>query len=328
MARDQHHRYRPPFLLRNPHLGTIVPALLRKVKEVKYERERFELEDGDFMDLDWSRVGGDTLLIIVHGLEGSSDSQYMRGLARIANQQGWDTVAINLRNCSGEANRLYSSYHSGKSDDLLRVVHFLEREYPAYQNLLLSGFSLGGNISLKFAGEQGVDVPSRLQAVVAVSVPTNLKSSAMHLQRRANRVYLNRFLRSLKRKAAAKKTQFPDAPFTLADVRRMRNFTQYDNLYTAPAHGFRDAEDYWNRCASGQFIPAIRIPTLVLNALDDPFLPKECYPHHEAGSNPHVTLETPRFGGHVGFATDPLLRGHFWQELRIVEFFKDVLGWK
>ncbi|MEM1000029.1 MAG: alpha/beta fold hydrolase [Bacteroidota bacterium] len=321
--------YRPPLWLRNPHVGTIVASRLRKVKEVAYARERLELDDGDFIDLDWSRTpGSQTALVLVHGLEGSAASQYMRGLARIANQQGWDAVAINLRNCSGEANRLYVSYHSGKSDDLDRVVRHLHQEKSEYRDILIAGFSLGGNLSLKYAGEQGSTLPNRVRALAAISVPTNLQASVLHLGRPKNRLYLNHFLRSLRRKAGDKKRRHPEAPFHLEDVRRIRNFPMYDDLYTAPAHGFRDSADYYARCASEKFLHGIRIPTLLLNAQDDPFLPPECYPSEEAGRNPRITFEAPRYGGHVGFLTDARLRGHCWQELRTVAFFREVIGQK
>lgn len=325
MSRDQIPEYRPPLLLRNQHFSTIYPALFRKVKAINYQRERIDTPDGDFLDLDWSRKGSSTLLIAVHGLEGDSDSQYIRGLALAANAKGWDAMALNLRNCSGAPNRLYSSYHSGKSDDLNLVIDHI-RATSQYENIVLTGFSLGGNISLKFAGEQSEKLKGRVQAVAAISVPTNLEASAHHLRRFSNRLYLLRFLKSLKRKAAEKVERFPDqATFSIDDLRRVRNFTDYDNLYTAPAHGFRDAKDYWTRCSSAQFIPDIAVPTLIINAQDDPFLPEACYPHQQAKSNPNVRLEAPRYGGHVGFATNHRLKGPLWQETRIVEYFDGVL---
>lgn len=325
MSLDRHPEYRPPLLLRNQHFNTIYPALFRKVTGVSYQRERLDTPDGDFLDLDWSRTGGDTLLVAVHGLEGDSNSQYIRGLALAANTKGWDAVALNLRNCSGEPNRLYTSYHSGKSDDLDLLIDHLNTQFQ-YRNIVLAGFSLGGNISLKFAGEQSDRLQGRVRAVAAISVPTNLKASALHLRRYSNRVYLRRFLKSLKRKAIEKLRLFPEeATYTLQDLQRARNFTDYDNLYTAPAHGFRDADDYWSQCSSEQFIPDISVPTLIINAQDDPFLPEACYPHAQANGNPHVTLLAPRYGGHVGFATNHRLKGTFWQEMRMVEFFERVL---
>jgi hypothetical protein len=312
-------------MLRNQHLATIYPALFRRVGAIDYQRERIETPDGDFLDLDWSRTGSDTLLVAVHGLEGDSNSQYIRGLALAANSKQWDALALNLRNCSGEPNRLYTSYHSGKSDDVDLVINHIRANFQ-YKNIVLAGFSLGGNISLKFAGEQSGQLKGRVQAVAAISVPTNLKASAHHLHRISNRLYLKRFLKSLRKKATEKLQLFPEqATFSLDDLRRARNFTDYDNLYTAPAHGFRDADDYWTRCSSGPLIPSIGIPTLIINAQDDPFLPPECYPHGEAAANPLVNLEVPRYGGHVGFATNARLKGPFWQEMRVLEFFEGVL---
>jgi hypothetical protein len=325
MSIDRISKYRPPLMLRNQHLATIYPALFRRVEAISYVRERIETPDGDFLDLDWSRTGSDTLLIAVHGLEGDANSQYIRGLVLAANGKKWDALALNLRNCSGEANRLYTSYHSGRSDDVALLIEHIKTTFQ-YKNIVLVGFSLGGNISLKFAGEQSDQLKGRVQALAAVSVPTNLKASALHLHRISNRLYLKRFLKSLRQKATEKLHLFPEqATFSLNDLRQARNFTDYDNLYTAPAHGFRDADDYWTRCSSGPLIPSIRIPTLIINAQDDPFLPTECYPHEEAAANPLVQLEVPRYGGHVGFATNSRLKGPFWQEMRIVEFFEGVL---
>ncbi|HHG86743.1 MAG TPA: alpha/beta fold hydrolase [Bacteroidetes bacterium] len=318
--------YRPPWLLRNHHLSTIYPALFRKVKEVNYQRERIDTPDGDFLDLDFSKVGSNTLLIAVHGLEGNADAPYIRGLVRQTNVRGWDALAINLRGCSGEPNKVFASYHSGQSSDLSLIIEHILDRHSDYTHLFLAGFSLGGNICLKFAGEKAGDIPAKLRGLVAVSVPTNLMASAHHLARLSNWAYMRHFLITLKRKALEKKDRFPDAPFSKADIRRARNFVDYDNMYTAPSHGFRDAEDYWTQSASAQFIPAIQLPTLIINALNDPFLPEVCYPYAEVASNAHVTLETPKYGGHVGFVSDLRMQRPFWQEKKILDFFAGHLS--
>lgn len=319
------HEYRPHWLHRNQHLSTILPAKLRRVRDVNYTRERVDTPDGDFLDLDFSRIESKTMLIAIHGLEGCSDSTYIRGLVRCANAQGWDALAVNLRSCSGEPNRLYTTYHSGMTQDFQPILDHIEAT-GEYDHILIAGFSLGGNLSLKYAGEKGHHLPEKIRAVAAISVPTHLVSSAHHLARLTNKAYLRHFLVTLKAKAIAKKKRFPEAPFEIKDIRKARNFVDFDNLYTAPAHGFKDAHDYWTQCASGQFIPGIQVPTLILNALNDPFLPHPCYPYAESEANPNVSLETPKYGGHVGFATDLRMRAPFWHEQRILNHFERVLA--
>jgi len=223
-------------------------------------------------------------------------------MVKAVNAQGWDAVAMNQRGCSGEPNRLYSSYHSGKTDDIQLVVEYLLEE--KYKQIYLVGYSLGGNIMLKYAGEQGRSIPSQIIGVAGISVPCDLAGSAQELRSGGiNYLYLNRLLKQLKSKAITKKARFSEAAYSNADIRACRNFEAFDDLYTAPAHGYKDAADYYSKCSSAQFIPSIRIPAYIINALDDPFLSISCYPVEESAINRHwVVCETPRHGGHVGFA--------------------------
>ena len=316
--------YSPPRALRSGHLQTILPSLFRRVDGVAYDRERIELPDGDFLDLDWHRRPEPEAPVaaIAHGLEGSSERAYVRGMARALHASGWAVVAWNLRGCSGEPNRLLRTYHSGVSDDLGAVVsHVLDGRA---RQLAVVGFSLGGNVTLKWLGEQGEAIDPRIVAGVGVSVPVDLAGSARVMEGRSRRVYMLRFLRSLAEKVTEKADRFPDA-LELADLGRMRTFAEFDGAYTAPLHGFASAEDYWARASALPLLPAIRVPTLLVNALDDPFLSPSCYPSEIADANPYLTLLTPRWGGHVGFMAPG---GTFWSEAVAAQFLAAALDYR
>ncbi|MFQ5965491.1 MAG: YheT family hydrolase [Candidatus Scalinduaceae bacterium] len=287
------------------------------MKCVDYLRERIHTSDDDFIDLDWSKVGSDKAVIISHGLESCSQASYMRGMIKAFNRRGWDGVAFNFRGCSGEPNKLFKSYHSGATEDLHTVIcHLLDQNH--YKKLSLVGFSLGGNLTLKYVGEQGHDITPLVHSAAAISVPCDLESCAYRLAESSNRIYMRRFIRFLKKKIKIK-SQTLSANLHYKDFKAMRTFKEFDELYTAPAHGFASAEDYWSQCSSKQFISGITIPTLLINALDDPFLTKECYPFEEAEKSEYFFLETPRSGGHVGFiAFDHC--SEYWHETRVVSF--------
>jgi len=313
--------YRPPPGLANGHLQTILPSLLRRVKGVDYQRERIETGDGDFIDLDWSRCGSRRLVVLCHGLEGSSQAAYIRGMARAFNRAGWDAVAYNYRGCSGEANRLLRAYHSGATDDLATVHRHLVRRH-ACRRIGWIGFSLGGNLVLKYLGENGRVLDGKQHWAAAVSVPCDLAASARRLDRAVNRIYNWRFLRTLKAKARWKARRYPGR----IDRKRLaaaHTLKSFDDLFTAPVHGFRDAEDYWRRCSAVWFLDRIRVPTLMINALNDPFLDGACFPYAAARRNPLLFLETPRSGGHVGFPPRTC-NGLFWHEARILQFAREL----
>lgn len=309
--------YRPPPLMANGHLQTVLPTLLRRVEGVGYRRERITTPDGDFIDLDWSPCGSRHLVLLCHGLEGSSGSVYMRGMVRAFHQAGWDALAYNYRGCSGEINRRLRAYHSGATDDLA-LVHRHVGENARYLSMGLVGFSLGGNLVLKYLGENGAPGVPAVRWAAAISVPCDLQAGARRLDRAGNRIYNWRFLRTLKAKAHLKARWFPGR----LDARRIstiRSIKAFDDWYTAPVHGFRDAEDYWHRCSARRFLDGIRVPTLMLNAWNDPFLGPSCFPIGEARRNDRLFLEAPRSGGHVGFLPHRL-RGPFWHERRVVAF--------
>ena len=297
--------YQAPWYLPNGHLQTIIPSLFRKVSGLKYKRERITTPDGDFLDLDWISLEGtplpasDTLIIISHGLEGDSQRSYVKGLAKAFLTNGCHALAWNYRGCSGESNKLPHFYHSGATQDLAQVVeHVLQQK--EYKQLVLAGFSLGGNLTLKYLGEQGGKLPSQIWKSVVFSVPLDLAASSRKIGLRGNRIYELRFLQHLRRKLRHKAQLQPGA-LNLKPLENIRTLWEFDDQYTAPLHGFKSAADYYARCSSIQFVQHIRIPTLILNAKNDPFLSKECYPAEALEGHPYVKFESPSEGGHVGF---------------------------
>ena len=311
--------YKPPRFLTGAHLETIFPSLFRRVKEPSYRRERIEIPDGDFLDLDWSGPKSERLVILCHGLEGSSEGAYIKGMANAFNQEGWQALAWNFRGCSGEDNRLFRSYHSGATEDLHHVVsHALKKKH--IKEIVLLGFSLGGNMTLKYVGEKGSRLSKRIKKAVAFSVPCDLQACSHQLARPGNRIYMWRFMRTLKAKSLIRSRNFPEQLDT-APLLKMKTFLEFDDYYTAPAHGFQDAVDYWTSCSSRQFLSRIRIPTLLVNAHNDPFLAPSCYPVQEARNSSSFFLEIPRRGGHVGFAAFKN-KGRYWSESRALEFIQ------
>jgi len=288
--------------------------MLRKV-EGEYSRERLELSDGDFIDLDWMSKQRDQLVIITHGLEGNSERHYSKGVAQYFHQRGWDSLAWNCRGCSGEMNRLPRFYHHGATDDLAAVIdHAIQKKYS---QISLVGFSMGGSMSLKYLGERKGQVPAQIKSAVAYSVPCDLGSSARELDKPNKRFYLNRFLKKLENKIKAKSFKFPDL-ISAEGFDKVKTFRDFDNRYTAPLHGFADADDFYSGASSGPYISSIQIPTLIVNALNDPFLPEACYPFDVVKDHRYVHLETPIRGGHVGFSLYGKTKN--WMEIRAFEF--------
>ena len=321
--------YQPPFPFKNRHFHTIYPALFRRVQGVTYQRERITLPDTDFLDLDWSRVSGvddktgspenDQLAIFLHGLEGSADRNYIRGMVRAFNHQGWDAAAINFRGCSGERNRLLRSYHAGATEDLESVIEHVLQHYN-YERIVLVGFSLGGNLMLKYLGDTGANVPAQIQGAVGVSVPCDLAASVEAMSVPANSIYMKRFMRHLRAKMIDKAKDYPNE-IDLEPLYNMTTFYEFDNRYTAPLHGFENADVYWRTCSCLNGLTNIRIPTLILNAADDPFLAPSCFPQEAAESNEDLYLEVPDYGGHVGFI-DWQQDNYYWSERRALDFFE------
>lgn len=291
--------YKPPLFFRNGHLATLYAALVRKVDKLVQKRERVTLPDNDFLDLDWSFSNQKTkkVAIILHGLEGNAQRPYIIGSAKQFNNAGYDVCAVNHRSCSGEPNKLYRSYHSGVSDDLDAVImHILEKD--TYSEIVLQGFSLGGNVILKYLGERAVS--SVIKKAIAVSVPCSLHSSLVELLKPKNFLYSNNFKKHLISKLKTKQQQFPNK-ISKNDIKKIKTLKDFDDIYTSKANGFIDAMDYYEKCSSLQFLPRIETPSLIVNAKNDSFLGDACYPIAEAKLNQHLFLEIPKTGGHVGF---------------------------
>jgi len=306
-------RYSPPFPFKNKHLNTIYSSLFRKVEPVLFKRKRIDTPDDDFLDIDFLENGNKKIVILCHGLEGSSDSKYIQATAKLLSLNGYSIAAMNYRFCSGEINRQLITYHSGKTDDLNTVINYV---LPNYESIYLVGFSLGGNLVLKYNGDGLFDLDSKIKANVAVSVPVDLKGSSISLKRRENVLYKWGFLRTLSKKMYLKHKQYPKE-LDLKHLKNVKNLTDFDEYFTSKINGFKDANDYYFKASSRQFIPNISKPTLLINAEDDPFLSKSCFPINEAKKSKCFHLMTPRYGGHVGFIS----RGNFyWSEYEILNF--------
>jgi predicted alpha/beta-fold hydrolase len=313
--------YLPARWLRGAHAMTVFATVFRPFPRPRPRRERWELPDGDFVDVDrFDGPAGAPVLFICHGLEGSSSAPYVRGLVALALRHGLAAAALNFRGCSGPLNRLPRFYHSGDTGDLAHGVERLAAEAPA-RPILLAGFSLGGNVVVKYLGERGDDVPPQVKAAAAISVPFDLAQCARALDGPGfwNWVYRERFLRRLRGKALRKARRFPGA-IDAAAVRRALTFSAFDGALTAPMHGFASADEYWTRCSAGRFVAGVRRPLLAISALDDPLVPPESLPLEAAEANPAVTLLVTPSGGHVGFVSGPPLWPSYWAEARAVSF--------
>ncbi len=315
----------PPFLQRGGHLQSIIPGVFRRVKGVDYQRERIETADGDFLDLDWLQrpEPGNRLMIVTHGLESSSEAQYCMGTAKLFNQHGWDALAWNCRSCSGEMNRKFKMYHHGDTSDLAAVIqHALATRQ--YESIVLVGYSMGGNISLKYAGTGGNQLPPQVKAVVAFSAPCDIRAGADVLDRWDNWIYKVRFMSYLKKKIIYKARQFPGS-LDVSKLKLVKRWYDFDEYFSAPICGFASADEFHQQASAKNFIAGIRIPTLLVSALNDPILTPECFPVELAREHPFLHLELSSGGGHCGFQAKG--GGEFnWAERRALEFVEGYLG--
>jgi len=268
------------------------------------------------LDLDWSysKVKTNKLIILLHGLEGNAQRTYMTGTAKYFNNKEIDAVCINFRGCSGEENIMYRSYHSGATNDLVDIIdHILNTKH--YSEIFIKGFSLGANVTLKYLGERN-EIPKQIKAAIAVSAPCSLYGSCIELHKLKNKPYHDMFKRDLKEKLKLKQKLFPEE-ISISEIYKIKTLLDFDNVYTSKAHGFKDALDYYEKSSSLQFLPNIKIPTLILNAKNDSFLSQDCYPIKEAVENPNLFLEMPKHGGHVGFYSRDNI---YYNEKRALEF--------
>ena len=305
--------FKPAWWCRNPHLQTLWPVFFRRWLRPEVRRERLELPDGDFVDLDWSLNDSGPIVIIFHGLEGSSHSHYARGMLDLLPRKGYRVVVMHFRGCSGEPNRLARAYHSGDTGDIDFLVRTLKTREPNTP-LATIGYSLGGNALLKWLSELGDTAP--VQCAVAVSVPFLLHESTAHMQHGFARVYQWHLLKSLKRNVLRKVQSFT-LPASADEIQKMKTFYEFDDRITGPLHGFKDAMHYYTSSSSRQYLKRIRIPTLIVHAQDDPFMHAQVIPQANELS-PTVTLDLHRHGGHVGFVGGRLpWRPRYWLEERI-----------
>ncbi|WP_339923284.1 alpha/beta fold hydrolase [uncultured Cyclobacterium sp.] len=304
-------------LLFNGHLQTIYPAIFRKKVVLPFKRERIKTPDGDFLDLDWLKKDNERLVILSHGLEGNSQRPYMAGMAKAFFDSGYDVLNWNLRGCSESMNTRPIFYHSGATYDLDLVVSHAAKRYTSIN---LVGFSLGANITLKYLGEENWKSRHNIKKAVAISVPMDLGGSCDKIDSFTNKLYAFNFLLSLKQKIKLKALVFPDK-FSIKNLSHIRTIRAFDNEFTAPLHGFIDADDYYNRCSALHFLSKIKHPTLILNAQNDPFLSKSCFPSMKDGNFENLFTEYPKHGGHVGFSPRSG-QERFWSETRALAFIQ------
>lgn len=304
---------RRPWFLFNKHLETVIPSMFYNIDGINYDRERLELEDGDFLDLDWLGTAEDKLVIITHGLEGNSERHYVQRPAKLFVENGWKALAWNCRSCSGEMNRLPRFYHHGDTDDLSKVIdHAVSK---GFKDIVLMGLSMGGSMSLKYLGEPRTR-PSAVKGAVTFSVPCNLKDSALQLKVKGNGLYEKRFLNKLKKKIVLKAELHEG--IDAVGLEEMTDFDEFHKKYTVPLHGFESLEDFFQQATCDRYLPEVEYPVLIGNAENDPLLGTDCYPVTIAQNSAYVHLEMPRIGGHVGFT----IKGdaYSWMDYRALEF--------
>jgi hypothetical protein len=309
--------FKPLWYLKNRHLQTILPNVIHPAFPA-VEKQRIELEDGDFIDLLWTRARAPQILLILHGLEGSVNSAYAKRILNYCNAQQLPAVLMHFRGCSGEPNRLLRSYHSGETGDLQQVIAHLKSS--GVHDIALLGYSLGGNVTLKYMGETTTDPVIR--CAIGVSVPLKLDICANTMDQGFAKIYQATLLRRLIKKMQLKRRLLKISKRNFPNPHGMRNFRQFDDSFTAPIHGFDSAEHYYQSCSSKQFLNRIDKPTLIIQSLDDPFMTAEVLPgEHELSDS--VNLELSTHGGHVGFIGDNKMRPRLWLETRIHRFLND-----
>lgn len=312
--------FKPNRFLKNRHLQTIVPNVLFRRARPVLRRERLELPDGDFVDVDWTTRKDGPIVIVLHGLEGSIRSRYAAAIMQRIDELGYRGALIHFRGCSGEPNRLPIGYHSGFTQDLEYFTGLLKQREPGTP-LAAIGYSLGGNALLKWLGESSNT--GRLRTGIAVSVPFDLADASRVIEQGLSQLYKWELLSRMKRSSRDKFARI-EAPYPLPDIRRIRTFRQFDDQLTAPLHGYKDAADYYRSCSSRHFLKNIRVPTLVLHSADDPFMSAASLPSPDELSD-SVTLELSQLGGHVGFINGSLLRPKMWLVERISRHLSESL---
>lgn len=318
--------FRPAWWCSGPHAQTLWGALWRPVPSVPVRRERWDTPDGDFLDVDLVEASpGAPALIVLHGLEGSSRSKPVVGFLAAARQLGWAAFGVNFRSCSGEPNRLRRAYHGGDSAELSWIVDRVIALDPS-RPIGCVGVSLGANVILKYLGELGARVPPQVRVAGAISAPFDLGISARYLEQGPGRIYMHNLVGGLKRRTFVKLARYPDV-VDRARLRAVRTLGEFDDLVTAPLHGFADSRDYWHASSSIRRLPAIERPTLLINAKDDPFFPALALPTRAVRENPSLTAEFVPAGGHAGFLSGACPGVPIpWAEQRTIAFLRDHLS--
>lgn len=315
--------FKPAWWCKNPHLQTLWPFFFRLNANPIYKREQITLPDGDYIDLDWSNFkSSKALALILHGLEGSSSSHYVRGLVQSLALVAIPSVVMHLRGCGGEPNLLTRSYHAGDIDDIYNVIAILKERFPKTP-LFVVGYSLGGNILLNYLGRS--NETQSVQAAVAVSVPLLLDHCARRLEKGFSRVYQYYLVRQM-RHSTKRKARTVNLPLDLNHLQQLKTFYEFDNYVTAPLHGFEDVNHYYHQCSSRQFLANIQVPTLIIHARDDPFTSENVIPESNELSQ-SVQFELSEHGGHCGFvAGENPLNPDYWLEKRIVKFITQQIN--
>ena len=308
--------YLPSRIWQNPHVSTIYPSAFRKVNGVNYTRERLELSDGDFLDLDWSKSSANNhkLAIFTHGFLGNSTRPYLLGGVKAFNLANYDALAWNHRGLGGENNRFEKITTHGSSNDLEEIINYVLSK-KQYTEIILVGYSKGGNISMKYAGQKAENIPSEIKKIIAISSPTDLHGSVDVMGK--NGFYTERFKTKLI-KFLLNRSELIDNQ-TLKYFSKFKYLDDFTDNYIAPLHGFKDGRDYYEQCAAMQFVNKIRVPTLILNAKNDPVLSESCAMLDVAKHSDYIFSEVPNHGGHCGFF-QPNSDGIYWGDKRIVEF--------
>ena len=306
----------------NGHLQTVAAGLFRALPETPYRRERIETADHDFLDLDWLENGHHRLVVISHGLEGSTSHSYIRGMAALFAREGWDVLAWNCRSCSGEMNRAFRLYHHGDVEDIGTVIHHAidKQRYPT---IALVGYSMGANITLKYLGVHGENVPQAIKTAAVFSAPVQLEEGALVLDRWDNFLYRRRFKRKLSEKIKAKAVQFPGT-LDIEKLAQIKHWRDFDEWFSAPICGYENAEEFYRMASAANYLKGIRIPTLLVNAANDPILTPGCMPSALAQHHDFFHFEMPHEGGHCGFQM-PKKDVFTWAEYRALEFCESAI---
>jgi len=311
-----------PLHLKNPHLQTMMPLILAKTKQT-YLREEFSLEDGDFTEIIWNdnpyTKNYNHVCVLFHGLGGSIDSHYIQRMMRTLSQLGYLCVMMHFRGCGNKTNKKQRSYHAGETEDARYFIKHLVQRFPK-TSLHAIGYSLGGNMLLKLLASYGSNSP--LSSAAAISTPLELETCTRHLSKGFARIYQVYLLRSLK-KGLLLKHESLDLESTLGlnvkRIKAIKSIYEFDDRYTAPAHGFKNAKEYYTKNSAKQFLKKIQTPTLMIHSLDDPFMPSSVLPKKSELSK-YLSLEVSKHGGHVGFIQGNIFKPTFWLEKRVASF--------